>query len=276
MVVTLRKGASCIEAVTFDLWQTLLLEKDGWEARRTNARCGNLIKVFENLGVKVTLEHMEAVFDQLKSWLMNIWNVDKEVAHLDQIHFLLNAVTRGATMAKEEWTSQLSSAAIAAFFEVPPYLNPDAGRIFRWLKDKRKHIGLICNVGLTPGFALREFLRREDVADFFDIMLFSDDVGIRKPSPRIFEMAIQHFEVEPHKIVHIGDNLKGDVWGAKNAGLKAIYLLTDVGRDGIAETDPESLFSYSKRLGNLKREQIVPDKTITSLGMLIDAIEELG
>lgn len=276
MVVILHKGASGIEAVTFDLWQTLLLEKDGWEARRTNARCSNLMKVFENLGVKATLEQVEVAFDQLKSWLMNIWNVDKEVAHLDQIRFLFNALTRGGVTAKEELISQMSSAAIAAFFEVPPYLNPDAARVFRWLKEKRKHIGLICNVGLTPGFALREFLRKEGVAEFFGMMLFSDELGIRKPSPEIFEMAVQHFELEPREIAHVGDNFRGDVWGAKNAGLKAVYLLTDVGRDRIAESDPGSLLSYSKRLGHLKREKIVPDKTIKSLGMLIEAIEELG
>jgi hypothetical protein len=69
--------------------------------------------------------------------------------------------------------------------------------------------------------------------------------------------------------------LKSDVWGAKNAGFKAIYLSTEVGRDRIAESDPASLVSISRKGNNLSEDQIVPDKTIRSLGMAIKAIQEL-
>jgi len=82
-------------------------------------------------------------------------------------------------------------------------------------------------------------------------------------------------QAKPYEIVHIGDNLKSDVWGAKNAGFKAIYLSTDIGRDRIAESDPSSLVSISRRLDYLKEDQIVPDKTIASLAMAIEAMQEL-
>jgi len=106
-------------------------------------------------------------------------------------------------------------------------------------------------------------------------MLFSDEAGIRKPDPRIFQIATERLKVKPCDIVHIGDNLKSDVWGAKNAGFKAIYLLTEVGRDRMGESDPASLVSISRKIDNLRKDQIVPDKTITSLAMVIKAIEEL-
>jgi len=176
---------------------------------------------------------------------------------------------------KEEWIEDLSSAYVSPFLEVAPYLNPDAHRVLKWLKDQNKLVGLICNTGLTPGFGLRMFLKREDVAKYFDLMLFSDEVGIRKPESKIFQIVIERLKVEPSAIVHIGDNLKNDVWGAKNAGFKAIYLSTNVGRDRIAESDPKSLVSISRKLKRLRKDQIIPDKTITSLAMAIKAIEEL-
>ncbi len=169
----------------------------------------------------------------------------------------------------------MTSAYVSAIFEVPPYLNPDAKGVLKWLKDHGKLIGLICNIGLTPGFSLRRFLAREDITKYFDEMLFSDELGIRKPDTEIFQLAAQKLKAKPCEIVHIGDNLKSDVWGAKRAGFRTIFLLADVGRDRIAESDPTSLVSISRRLYNLNDESIVPDKTITSLGMSIKAIEEL-
>ncbi len=152
-------------------------------------------------------------------------------------------------------------------------MDPDAHGVLRWLKDRNKLIGLICNTGHTPGFGIRKFLEKEGVAEYFDLMLFSDEIGIRKPNPKIFQIAAKNLNVKPHEVVHVGDNLKSDVWGAKNAGLKAIYLSTETGRDKIAESDPTSLVSISRKLGNLKEKEIVPDRTITSLGMVVEAIE---
>jgi putative hydrolase of the HAD superfamily len=113
------------------------------------------------------------------------------------------------------------------------------------------------------------------IADYFDLMLFSDEVGIRKPNLKIFQIATQKLQTKPCSIVHVGDNLKSDVWGAKEAGFKAILLTTTAGRDRIAESDPTSLVSISRRLGDLKKETVIPDKTVTRLIDTVKAIQEL-
>jgi len=122
---------------------------------------------------------------------------------------------------------------------------------------------------------LRKFLEMEGVAEYFDLMLFSDEVGIRKPDPRIFSLITKKMKVKPWETAHVGDNLRIDVWGAKNAVFKAIYFSSDAGRDKIAEADPTSLVSLSRRLGNLSKDQVVPDKTITSLITLMEVVKEL-
>lgn len=271
----LNADKSRIKGVTFDLWETLLLEKNGWNLQRGNARCQSLARALRNIGVKISVEQIALAFEKMNSWLANVWHTDNEVTHLDQIRFIINTASDGSIAVKEEWIEDLSSAYVSATFEVPPYLNPDAHKVLRWLKSRGKLIGLICNIGLTPGLGLRRFLTREGVAEYFDLMLFSDEIGIRKPHPEIFQMAAQKLQAKPYEIVHIGDNLKSDIWGAKRAGFKAIHLLTEVGRDRIAESDPKSLVSISRKLDNLRKEQTVPDKTVTSLAMTIGAIEEL-
>jgi len=269
------KAKSTIDAVTFDVWQTLLLERDGWSLRRRNARCENLSSALKELDLGVDIEQLKLAFENLDSWLAGIWSSNREVTHLDQIKFLIKAASEGSLTVEEEWVDRLSSAYVSAIFSVPPYLNPEAPRVLQWLKDRGKLIGLICNVGLTPGLGLRKILEKFGVAEYFDLMIFSDEVGFRKPDPRMFHEASDELELEPCRIVHIGDNLRSDIWGAKNVGFRAVYLSTGVGRDSVEESNPESLISISRRLSTLNEDQTVPDKTVTSLVMVIDAIEEL-
>ena len=75
--------------MTFDLWETLLLERDGWNLRRRNARCQSLARALEKLGVKISVEQIALAFKKMTIWLANIWNTNEEVTHLDQIRFIL-------------------------------------------------------------------------------------------------------------------------------------------------------------------------------------------
>ncbi len=264
-----------IKAVTFDLWETLLLERDGANSQRTLIRCSNLVRVLERFGVQISMSQLASAFEAMTPWLLSFWKSDKEVAHQQQIRFLVEKASNGSVQLKEQWLDELSQAYVSPIFELPPYLNPDAPGLLQWIKSRHKKIGLICNVGHTPGSALRGFLRRESLEKNFDAMIFSDEVGIRKPNPHIFHLTAKALGVEPSRAVHIGDNLKSDVWGAKNAGFKAIYLSSEVGRDRIAESDPASLVSISRKLGKISEEKIAPDKTIGSLAMVTKAIQEL-
>jgi putative hydrolase of the HAD superfamily len=262
-----------VKAVTFDLWETLLFERDGYSARRSFARCQNLAGAFKTLGVKVTVEKIDAALKETTSSLLKVWDTNRDITHLDQIRLIVKHVSGGSVVAKDEWISSLSPAYVSAFFEVPPYLNPDAHRVLRWLSNENMSVGLICNVGLTPGFGLRRFLEDQGVAGYFDVMIFSDEVGVRKPDPRIFHLVAEKFNLKPYEVVHVGDNLRVDVWGAKNVGFGAVYFSCETGRDRIAESDPASLVSFSRRLGNLREKDIVPDATISSLDMLKKVIK---
>ena len=261
-----------IKAVTFDLWETLLLERSGDNSRRMLARCKNLSKILTRFG-EVSENQIGLALKEMALWLISIWETNKDVTHLDQIRFIIKASGKGSVEIEEELINELSSAYVAPLFEIPPYLNPEAPRVLKWLKERNKLTGIICNTGRTPGFSIRRFLEKEGVAKYFNIMLFSDEIGIRKPDLKIFQIATKKLNVKPHQIIHIGDNLKSDVWGAKNAGMKAVYFSTEMGKDTIAESDPNSLVSYSRKLGNLKEKDIIPDRTIPFLGMIVEAIE---
>ena len=264
-----------LKAVTFDLWETLLFESDGASANRSATRCRNVANTLNKLGVNISTEKTTKAINETINTLLRIWDQNKDITHLDQLRYIVKFASNGKTALKEEWIPELSSAYISSLFEIPPYVNPDAVKALRWLRDRNMRIGIICNTGITPGFGLRKFLIQEGVAEFFDLMIFSDEVGIRKPDPKVFHLAAQKLKMKPREMVHIGDNLKTDVCGAKNAGFKAIHLTGEQGRDKQAERDPTSLVSRSKDLGKIRTAPMPPDKTISSLAMVTKAIKEL-
>ncbi len=59
-----------------------------------------------------------------------------------------------------------------------------------------------------------------DILKHFDLVLDSGTLGIEKPDPRIFRMALGHFGVSAERAIHLGDVFATDIVGARAAGLR--------------------------------------------------------
>jgi putative hydrolase of the HAD superfamily len=70
----------------------------------------------------------------------------------------------------------------------------------------------------------REKLAASGLADRFDAIVVSGDLGRGKPDPAIFAHAVDALGAEPGDAVMVGDNLTKDVDGAVAAGLRAVWL----------------------------------------------------
>jgi putative hydrolase of the HAD superfamily len=62
---------------------------------------------------------------------------------------------------------------------------------------------------------------------YFQVVLVSESVGVRKPDPKIFHMALEALQIEPSEAVFVGDNPLADVAGAKAVGMRAIWVEDD-------------------------------------------------
>jgi HAD superfamily hydrolase (TIGR01549 family) len=67
-------------------------------------------------------------------------------------------------------------------------------------------------------------LRRVGIARFFRAAITAREFGVGKPDPRIFHAAAGAAQVQPHEILHIGDDATLDALGALNAGMQAAWL----------------------------------------------------
>lgn len=79
---------------------------------------------------------------------------------------------------------------------------------------------------LTDGFfeSQVEKLKNAEIHDYFNTITASDEVGITKPHPKIFDEALKKANTQKENSVMIGDNLDFDVFGAIDAGLEAIFF----------------------------------------------------
>jgi HAD superfamily hydrolase (TIGR01509 family) len=67
---------------------------------------------------------------------------------------------------------------------------------------------------------LEELFVRLGVAPHLDLLLDSGKLGVEKPDPRIFRMALDKFGVGSEEALHLGDSIATDVLGAQAAGIR--------------------------------------------------------
>jgi putative hydrolase of the HAD superfamily len=70
----------------------------------------------------------------------------------------------------------------------------------------------------------REKLDASGLADRFDAVVVSGDIGKGKPDPAMFAAALRALGAEPGEAVMVGDSLRNDVDGALAAGLRAVWV----------------------------------------------------
>jgi len=87
----------------------------------------------------------------------------------------------------------------------------------------RYKLGLLSNYPDTG--AIRESLRRTGLAEYFDAVVVSGDVGRVKPHELPFRRMLELLGAEPAEALYVGDNWLGDIQGAKRVGMRAVWTL---------------------------------------------------
>ncbi|MDE5711718.1 YjjG family noncanonical pyrimidine nucleotidase [Bacteroides sp.] len=113
------------------------------------------------------------------------------------------------------------------FFSVIPTkskLMPHAGEVLEWLHG-RYNLYILSN-----GFQELQCrkMRSAGIDRFFRKIVLSDDIGILKPRPEIFNFALSTTQSELHDSLMIGDSWENDVAGARGVGMHQVfYNVTD-------------------------------------------------
>ena len=88
------------------------------------------------------------------------------------------------------------------------------------LRDRGYRVGLItvCSEDVPDVWSETGFV------DLFDAAVFSCSVGLRKPDPRIYQLACEQLGVDPAEAIFVGDGANDELAGAERVGMRAVLI----------------------------------------------------
>lgn len=218
------KAMNHLKAVIFDLDNTVL-DRTGTFARFTASFLG---KYFDHL------DSTQELFDR--------------IIFLDQDGYKDKSVLFDELLAELPWKGKPQKNEIMHFYNAEyvksAVLMERAKEVIAYLKRKYK-IGLITNGRTAIQYGK---INQLGIADDFDTILVSEEAGIKKPDPRIFEMALINLDLSPNECVYVGDHPVNDMEGASKAGMETIWIkVNQPWREGLSVTPKYTI----KRLSEL-------------------------
>jgi HAD superfamily hydrolase (TIGR01549 family) len=97
---------------------------------------------------------------------------------------------------------------------------PDVFPVLTELKRRGYPMGVVSN---SDG-RIAELMSSSGIAPFLSFIIDSSIVGIEKPDPRIFRMALDRFALPPGQVVFVGDIYEVDVMGSRAVGMQSVLI----------------------------------------------------
>ena len=246
-----------VTCVTFDLWQTLLMDTQELGRARMQVRLDGAREALRDAGEEYSEDQVREAYRQCYRTCHGIRADERDVTFVEQIDIFIGHIEPALMGRLEPPVVQRIAASYAdSLFDYPPPPHEDAARVLDDVRSSGYRMGLISNTGMTPGVTFRRYMEQLGLLEYFDVYTFSDEVGLAKPSREIFLRTVDALGATTGQVVHVGDHLLNDVYGAKKAGMKTVWIET-----------------YDDRRTPVDVE---PDVTVPSLGGVGAAIERLA
>lgn len=108
-------------------------------------------------------------------------------------------------------------------------LAPGALDVIRRIRRLGRRTAIVTNAPFPAEFMVRQ-MRGNGVADLMDALVFSSEVGRRKPSPVIYQAALDRLGVDPEAALFVGDRELEDYQGPTAIGMRAVITVELTGR----------------------------------------------
>ena len=166
----------------------------------------------------------EDFLNTYKPYNMELWGmygrgeVTKEKLHFERFYRPIEGLA-----VNEDELRDMANEIGAAFLRLTNKyfcLMPEAEKVVKYLAGKYP-LTIVSN-----GFKEVQYYKFEHsgLAPYFTHTLISEEVGINKPQPGIFEIALQRNGIAAEEAVMVGDSYSSDIAGAKTAGIDQIWI----------------------------------------------------
>lgn len=204
---------------SFDLWLTLIKSHPEFKAKR--------VELFSSFfDVKKPIDEVAKVvkyYDDLCNSINEVagGNVDTFEIYL----LILNALKVDVKQLNKDQLNQFYQKSEDLFLEYKPVvIFENLHQFFDEIKNQGKTINILSNTGFIKGKTMRKFLIEENLDQYIDFHIYSDELKISKPNPIVFQEVknlIKNKDLKMNQILHVGDNPIADYKGARDFGFNA-------------------------------------------------------
>jgi putative hydrolase of the HAD superfamily len=243
-----------IKGVIFDLGSTLIHFEGNWDQIWQDS-LHELIAVLQAAGIGTDPAHLMSEFARR----MHAYRRDRLGDHQERTttNILVETLTALGESIPDDQT--LADALQRMYAHTESHWKPVPGLdiALTLLQERGLHMALLSNAGDEPN--VQRLIDQAGIRPYFDPILISAALGVRKPAREPFVLILSQWGFEPGEVVMVGDRLDQDVLGAQQAGLHQIWLRAYAEPNQISPREPE-------RMGD----------TLSQVPALIDSLNSKG
>jgi HAD superfamily hydrolase (TIGR01549 family) len=197
------------------------------------------VRLYADAGLTLEFDRVRAAFDHATG----CGYADPRVAHMG-LEALIGFHVARQLEQLEVNDDRLAARISAAFVDASRAALAESRKILERLK-RHVALGVVSNFYGNVGVILDEV----GVAPLLTAVVDSNRVGVSKPDPAIFALAVQALGCRPDEVLYVGDSFEKDVVGARAAGLRSAWLT-----DSTAATcrAPELVDVWLRQLADLE------------------------
>ena len=221
----INRDQTVFSTILFDLGNTLMYFDGSWHDVLHHG-CGILARELKNNGLQIEEETFKEEF-------YNTLQKDEQSREITLTEtptetLLMAFLTEKGQTPADENILRSSLDAMYAFTQQHWHLDTDTHSTLHTLKEMGFKLGVISNARDEKD--AQTLIERENLRQYFSLVLISSAMGVRKPNPKIFIRALQHWDIPAEQTLMVGDNLKADIYGAQQIGMKGIWLNKHAGQ----------------------------------------------
>jgi HAD superfamily hydrolase (TIGR01662 family) len=237
-----------ISTILFDLGSTLVYSKKPWPPIYKKADQA-LVDVLSRSGIDI---NPDVFFTDSGGFIRSYYDRhSEENVELTTFKFLRDVLYQKGFRNTPDLVLHSALEAMYAVTQKNWFLELDTISTLKTLKTFGYRLGLISNTSDEKN--VHGILDKGGLRPFFETILTSAALGIRKPDVRIFQIALDRLQVRAENVAMVGDSLEADIQGANQSGIYSIWITrrVQIPDDGELLVQPQAVITTLDQIPSL-------------------------
>jgi 2-haloacid dehalogenase len=189
-----------IKAIVFDAYGTLFDVNSA--AEKCKDKIGDKWESFANFWRTTQLEY---------TWLRSLMKRHKDFSQVTE-----DSLDKSMKTFKID--RSMKDELLSLYKVLSPY--PEVKEVLKKLKEKEYRLAILSNG--TPAL-LNKLVKSNNLENIFDDLFSVEEVGIYKPDPKVYDMPIKKYQINPDEVAFLSANT-WDLSGGGNYGYNAVWV----------------------------------------------------